>query len=86
MAAKLKDKRTSITTVPNILRSFAIFATPLISHWSLPLKPYSQETAQNFEKHVLQKCLRIAFYTYTPVNLYNIHKIHHNRCTLLYTH
>jgi hypothetical protein len=41
MAAKLKDKRTSITTVPNILRSFAIFATPLISHWSLPL---SQKT------------------------------------------
>ena len=35
------------------------------------LKPCSQETAQNFEKHVLQKCLRIAFYTYIPVNLYN---------------
>jgi hypothetical protein len=33
MAAKFKDKRTSITTVPNILRSFAIFATP--PHFSL---------------------------------------------------
>ncbi len=33
--AKLKDKRTSITTVPSIFGSFAIFATPLISHWSL---------------------------------------------------
>ncbi len=27
---------------------------------------FSQETAQNFEKHVLQKCLRITFYTYKP--------------------
>jgi hypothetical protein len=38
------------------------------------LKPYSQETAQNFEKHVLQKCLRIAFYTYIPMNLYHFLK------------
>jgi hypothetical protein len=38
------------------------------------LKPYSQETAQNFEKRVLQKCLRIAFYTF----------IHHNHCTLVF--
>ena len=50
------------------------------------LKTYSQEMAQNFEKHVLQKCLRIAFYTYIPVNLYNFLKKHHNRCTLLYCH
>ncbi len=35
------------------------------------LKPYSQEMAQYFEKHVLQKCLRIALYTYIPMNLYN---------------
>jgi hypothetical protein len=35
-AAKLKDKRTSTTMVPSILRSFAIFETPLYSHWSLP--------------------------------------------------
>jgi hypothetical protein len=38
MAAQLKDKRTTITTVPNILRKFAIFEIPLISHWSLPLR------------------------------------------------
>ncbi len=43
-----------------------------------------QETAQNFEKHVLQKCLRIAFYTYIPVNLNHFLKKHHNRCTLLH--
>jgi hypothetical protein len=51
------------------------------------LKPYSQETAQNFEKHFLQKCLRIAFYTYMyiPVNLYNFLKKHYNRCTLAYS-
>jgi hypothetical protein len=47
------------------------------------LMPYSQETAQNFEKLVLQKCLRIAFYTYMPVNLYNFLKKQHNCCTLL---
>jgi hypothetical protein len=47
------------------------------------LKPNSQETAQNFEKHVLLKCLRIAFYTYIPVNRYNFLKKHHNRSTLM---
>ncbi len=31
------------------------------------------------------KCLRIAFYTYIPLNLYNFLKKHHNRCTLLFT-
>jgi hypothetical protein len=46
------------------------------------LKPYSQEMAQNFEKLVLQKCLRIAFYTYIPVNLHHFPKNHHNHCTL----
>jgi hypothetical protein len=50
------------------------------------LKLYSQETAQNFEKDVLQKCLRIAFYTYIPVNLYNFLKKHYNRCTLFFFH
>jgi hypothetical protein len=42
-----------------------------------------QETAQNFEKGVLQKFLRITFYTYIPVNPYHFLKKHHNRCTLL---
>jgi hypothetical protein len=35
---KIKDKRTSITTVPSIFQSFAIFANPNISRWSLPLR------------------------------------------------
>ncbi len=48
------------------------------------LKPDSQETAQNFEKRVLQKCLRITFYTYKPVNPFNFIKKHQNRCTLVY--
>ncbi len=38
MAAKLKDKRTSITTVRDQFQSFATFPTPLVSHWSLPLR------------------------------------------------
>ncbi len=48
------------------------------------LKPDSQEMAQNFEKRVLQKCLRITFYTYNPVNPFNFLKKHLNRCTLTY--
>jgi hypothetical protein len=35
MEAKLKDKRTSITTVPSLYLSFATFQACLLSHWSL---------------------------------------------------
>jgi hypothetical protein len=52
-------------------------------HFFETLKPDSQETAQNFEKRVLQKCLRITFYTYIPVNPFHFLKKHQNRCTLL---
>ncbi len=31
----------------------------------------SQETAGKFDKRSLQKCLRITFYTYLPVNHYH---------------
>jgi hypothetical protein len=48
----------------------------------LYIKPDSQETAQNFEKRVLQKCLRITVYTYKPVNPFNFLKKHQNHCTL----
>ena len=48
------------------------------------IKPDSQETAQNFEKRVLQKCLRITFYTCKPVNPFQFLKKHQNRCTLPY--
>jgi hypothetical protein len=34
---KLKEKRTSITTVRDQFLSFTTFPTPLVSHWSLPL-------------------------------------------------
>jgi hypothetical protein len=37
MAAKLKDKRISITTVRDQCQSFATFPSHLIFHWSLPL-------------------------------------------------
>ena len=36
--ATLKSKRTSIATVRNHLRTLASSPTPLIFHWSLPLK------------------------------------------------
>ncbi len=52
-------------------------------HFFETLKPNFQETAQNFEKHVLQKGLRITFYTYKPVNPFHSLKKHQNRCTLL---
>ncbi len=38
MTATLKSKQTSIATVRNHLRTLASFPTPLIFHWSLPLK------------------------------------------------
>ncbi len=48
------------------------------------LKPDSQETAQNFEKRILQKCLfTFTFYTYKPVNPFHFLKKHLNRCTLM---
>jgi hypothetical protein len=53
-------------------------------HFFEHLKPDSQETDQNFEKRVLQKCLRITFYIYKPVNPLHFLKKHQNRCTLLY--
>jgi hypothetical protein len=56
-----------------------------MSYWHFfeILKP--DETAQNFEKRVLQKCLRITFYTYKPVIPFHFLKKHQNRCTLLST-
>ncbi len=43
MAAKLKDKQTSITTVPSTFWSFATFLTPLFFHYPLPLKKGTAE-------------------------------------------
>jgi hypothetical protein len=37
MAANFREKRTSITTMRAKTYAFAIFATPLISHYPLPL-------------------------------------------------
>jgi hypothetical protein len=37
MAAKLKAKRTSITTMGAKIQAFDIFQTPLSSHYPLPL-------------------------------------------------
>jgi hypothetical protein len=42
--------------------------------------------AKNFEKRILQKCLRINFYTYIPMNPYKFLKKHYNRCTLVQGH
>jgi hypothetical protein len=39
--------------------------------------------AKNFEKCILQMCLRINFYAHIPVNPYNFLKKHYNRCTLM---
>jgi hypothetical protein len=38
MAAKLKTKRTSITTMGAKIQAFDIFQTPFSSHYPLPLK------------------------------------------------
>jgi hypothetical protein len=47
------------------------------------LKLDLQETAQNFEKRVLQKCFRVTFYTYIPVKPFHFLKKHQNHCTLV---
>ncbi len=67
----------------------------LLAHWcpSLPLilaflwtfkALLARNCSKILKKHVWQKCLRIAFYTYIHVNLYKYLKKYHNRCTLLY--
>jgi hypothetical protein len=38
MAAKLKTKRTPVTTMGAKIQAFDIFQTPLSSHYPLPLK------------------------------------------------
>jgi hypothetical protein len=49
-----------------------------MSYWhffeTLHVKPDSQETAQNFEKRILQKCLRITFSIYKPVKPFHFLK------------
>jgi hypothetical protein len=40
MAAKLRGKRTSITTMRAKVRACATFSNPHHSHWSLPLSNY----------------------------------------------
>jgi hypothetical protein len=47
-----------------------VFRSVLASFFEI-LKPNSQETAQNVEKRILEKCLRINFYAYIPVNPYD---------------
>jgi hypothetical protein len=39
----LKSKQTSIATVQYHLRTLASFPTPLVFHWSLPLKVVGNE-------------------------------------------
>jgi hypothetical protein len=48
MAAKLKTKRTSITTMGAKTQAFDIFQTPLSSHYPLPLNRQSQTKKISF--------------------------------------
>ncbi len=48
--ATLKSKQTSITTVQNHLQTLASFPTPLIFHWSLPLKSSTLPLLHNTQK------------------------------------
>jgi hypothetical protein len=43
MITKLKDKQTSITTVRDLLRTFATFPVPLFSHCRLPLISFLEQ-------------------------------------------
>jgi hypothetical protein len=49
--AKLKDKRTSITTVRGLYRMYATFRTPLGSHYRLPLNSALSTMSKRKHKH-----------------------------------
>ena len=42
----LKNKQTSIATVQYLFRTLASFSTPLVFHWSLPLKVVGNEKGE----------------------------------------
>jgi hypothetical protein len=48
MAAKFKNKRTLISTMRAQYRVFAIFAPPLVSHWSLLKKRINQNKTNGY--------------------------------------
>jgi hypothetical protein len=53
MAAKLKLKWTSITTMRTKCRSIATFHRPIHSHWSLPLRLFLNHVSQWFGSNLL---------------------------------
>ncbi len=59
------------------------FYVKLALFWNL--KALFARNGSKCWKTCLQKCLRIAFYTFIPMNPYHSLKKHHNRCTLLGT-
>ncbi len=54
MAAKYRDIRTSITTVPDQYPSYDIFLTHLIFHYSLPLNIKRKKGRQTKGTHKLE--------------------------------
>ncbi len=56
MAAKLKTKRTSITTMEAKIQAFDIFQTPLNSHYPLPLILVLADVSSVIEMHVREYC------------------------------
>jgi hypothetical protein len=58
MEANFTDKRMSITTMRAKNQAFAIFLTPLISHYPLPLNTREQEIKKDITgKRFLQQKL-----------------------------
>ncbi len=61
MAAKLKTKRTSITTMGSKIQAFDIFQTPLSSHYPLPFNANWQAATCLSNYQSLYQRIRISF-------------------------
>ncbi len=81
----LSIKNTQCIVLVPIFKFFVEKVFRSCKHFLKFLKKHnSQETDffLKFQKHILQKCIRITFYTYIPVNPYHFLKKHHNRSKL----
>ncbi len=59
MAAKLKTKRTSVTSMGAKIQAFDIFQTPLSYHYPLPLKGLCYHMYNFFKVHKIKSVLSL---------------------------
>jgi hypothetical protein len=77
MAANLKEKRTSFTTVPSLFRSFVTLPTHLLFHYPLLLS----KNFNSFQNKSGSKWPRSCPYTAYHIHLLTGHKYNEMPCT-----